>query len=199
MSRRCIAAYLLCVSCSLWGCGSGGVAAAPMSQGASGMDAAGQAAPVAGATPISPPSAAGAAAAGGGAPHVCAIPNEIMILDSDANGSLDPSCQNVPRKVIANNCIGGFCHDSNGPPAGGIDLMAPCVAERLVNVKSDCEGLLLLDVEHPEQSFLIDKLNSQRPTCGKSMPDSGHLPADELACMNAWIKAVIRTAKQLQK
>jgi hypothetical protein len=197
MSRGRVSAYLLCVSCSLWSCGSGGVAAAPMSQGASGMGAAGQAAPVAGAAAVSPPPAAGAAAVGGSAAHVCAIPNELMILDSDADGSLDPSCQNVPRKVIANNCIGGFCHDSNGPPAGGLDLMAPCVAERLVNVKSDCEDLRLLDPEHPEQSFLFDKLNSQRPTCGKSMPDGGHLPAAELACMNAWIKAVLRAAKQL--
>jgi hypothetical protein len=178
-----------------------------MSQGSANNSPAGaQGAPMAGAVPTPPPSAAGSPAAGSSASsagaqapaaHVCAIPNELVIQAMDADGGVDAACQNVPRKVIANNCIGGFCHDSNGPPAGGLDLMAPCVAERLVNVKSDCEGMLLLDVEHPEQSFLIDKLNSQRPVCGKTMPDGGHLPPDELACMNAWINAVLRAAKAL--
>jgi len=119
-----------------------------------------------------------------------------MVLQEDADGGVDPTCQNVPRKVIAENCIGSYCHDSNGPPAAGLDLMSPCVADRLVKVKSRCQDLLLIDVEHPSQSFLFDKINSTKPQCGESMPYAGHMPADELSCMNAWVNAVIRAAKQ---
>lgn len=127
--------------------------------------------------------------------RACMIPNEIPILESDADGGL-PSCQNDPLKVIAENCIGGFCHDSNGPLGGGLDLMAPCVADRLVNVKSRCQDLLLLDTARPERSFLVDKLIGEKPKRGTSMPFEGHLPHDEMVCMNAWISAVLRTATQ---
>jgi len=119
-----------------------------------------------------------------------------MITAADADGALDPDCQNVPRKVIANNCIGGYCHASGGRAAGNLDLMAPCVAERLVRVKSDCMDMFLLDPEHPERGFLSDKLNTEPgPKCGKPMPDGAHLPASELRCINAWINAVLRAAR----
>jgi hypothetical protein len=101
----------------------------------------------------------------------------------------------VPRKVIANNCIGGICHDSNGPPAGELDLMAPCVAERLINIKSHCMDLFIIDTENPSRSLLLDKLNSAKAKCGETMPFTGHLPPDELSCMNAWIAAVVRSAR----
>jgi hypothetical protein len=120
-----------------------------------------------------------------------------MVLDSDSDGDagLAPDCQNVPRKVIANNCIGGYCHDSDGPPAGNLDLMKPCVADRLVNVKSECYDMMFIDTAHPENSFLLDKLNPPRPKCGEPMPSGGHLGPADLACMNAWISAVLRVAK----
>ncbi|MEY4579481.1 MAG: hypothetical protein RL701_4184 [Pseudomonadota bacterium] len=125
----------------------------------------------------------------------CKIPNDIVILAEDADGGvLAPGCQNVPRKLITENCIGLICHDLSGPPAGGIELMGPCVADRLVNIKSRCQDLLYINTAEPTRSFLTDKLNSSKPACGESMPQGGHLPPDELACMNAWVKAVIRTA-----
>jgi hypothetical protein len=202
-------AYLIC---ALAGCGgtSGGIpATAPMSQTGAGISGAGVAGAVAvagasagtsGATAM-PPSAAAGSGGTGATPdagvHVCSIPDDVMLVGADADGDagLAPDCQNVPRKIIANNCIGGYCHDSSGPPAGGLDLMMPCVADRLVNVKSDCQDSLLIDTAHPANSFLLDKLNSPRPKCGEPMPSGGHLDASDLACMNAWINAVLRVAK----
>jgi hypothetical protein len=200
-------AFLLCV---LVGCGqSGGIpATAQTPQTGAGMSGAGVAGGgvTAGASAgsggmiASPPSAAagngGAAGAADAGVPVCKIPDDLMLLDSDADGDagLAPDCQNVPRKVIANNCIGGYCHDSDGPPAGGLDLMKPCVADRLVNVKSDCYDMMFIDTAHPEKSFLLDKLNPPRPMCGEPMPSGGHLGPADLACMNAWINAVLRTA-----
>jgi hypothetical protein len=205
--------------CALAGCGEpGGISAtAPMAQTGAGMSgvagafdggvqsgtggvSAGVGAGTGGVI-ASPPSAAagvgGAAGAADAGTPVCKIPDTLMLLDSDADGDagLAPDCQNVPRKVIANNCIGGYCHDSDGPPAGNLDLMKPCVADRLVNVKSECYDLMFIDTAHPENSFLLDKLNPPRPMCGEPMPSGGHLGAADLACMNAWVKAVLRVAK----
>jgi hypothetical protein len=154
---------------------------------AAGMSAAG----VSGAAPSPSAGTGGAAAA-----HACLIPDNLAIVPDDADGGvLDPACQNVPRKIIAESCIGGICHDSSGPPAGNLDLMAPCVAERLINVTSSCQNKLLIDTNNERASFLIDKLASEFPTCGESMPFTGHLPPNEVACMEAWIHAVIRAAR----
>lgn len=129
---------------------------------------------------------------------VCTIPDDLQVTAEDGDDAgVPPDCQNVPRKIIANNCIGGICHDSSGPPAGGIDLMAPCVADRLLNKMSSCEDMLLLDPNNLERSFLYNKVSGvPGPRCGKLMPDGRRLADDQLRCMNAWIKAVLRAAKQ---
>jgi hypothetical protein len=135
--------------------------------------------------------------AGAGA-QACRIPDNLPITAEDGDDAgVPPDCMNAPRKVIANNCIGGICHDSSGAPAGGIDLMAPCIADRLLATKSSCDGMFYLDPTSLERSFLYDKVSGQpAPRCGKSMPDGGRLPTAELQCLNAWIRAVLRAAKR---
>jgi hypothetical protein len=143
-----------------------------------------------------PPPAAGMSGAGtsDAGVHACLIPDTLEVAADDWDGGVDPACHDIPRTIIANNCIGGICHDSNGPPAGNLNLMAPCVAERLVNVRSSCQDKLLIDTQEPGASFLIDKLASVKPTCGEPMPFTGHLPPSQVACMEAWIHAVIHAA-----
>ena len=127
--------------------------------------------------------------------HVCSIPDDIAISMEDGDDAgVAPDCKNVPRKIIANNCIGGYCHDNVGPPAAGLDLMSPCVADRLLGVHSSCMDYLLVDPTSVENSFIHDKVSAQYPKCGKSMPDGGHLPPEEVRCMTAWISAVVRAA-----
>lgn len=217
MTARSKSISIIGLICGLMGCGGDPSAApqAPSSTGSAvsgaGMSAGGAPATAGASAGMSAANssagmvAAGAgAAAGGGAgsaagaggAHACSIPDDIMITAADADGGVPADCQNVPRKVIANNCIGGYCHDSAGLPAGNLDLMAPCVAERLVRVKSSCMDMLYLDPDHPERSFLTDKLNTEPgPKCGKPMPDGTHLPPDERRCINAWINAVLRAAR----
>jgi len=221
MSARAKLHCIIGLVCWQLGCGgepsaalsnSGGNAAAPASAASGGVASGGVSVPSAGVAAPSSGSGSGAATIGGstgagsaanagaGSPaaHVCSIPDDIALSAADAaDGVIPPDCQNVPRKVIANNCIGSFCHDSAGLAAGNLDLMAPCVAERLVRVKSSCMDMYLLDPDHPERSFFTDKLNGEPgPKCGKSMPDGARLPPDELRCINAWISAVLRAAKR---
>jgi hypothetical protein len=127
-------------------------------------------------------------------PIVCRIPDTLPVTDEDADGGVDPKCIDVPRTIFAENCIGGFCHHARPGQARMLDLMSPCVADRLIGKLSTCEGLLLIDPSKPDQSFLLDKLQNEMPTCGASMPDGWHLPPEQVACVTAWVNAVLRAS-----
>jgi hypothetical protein len=165
--------------------GAGGVTGTSAA-GAAGRGAAGTAAASDGGT------------AGADAAVACVVPDDVIVTDDDADGGVDPSCQSVTRTIIAESCIGGICHHSGKfqAPAGGLDLMSPCVADRLINVTSRCQGLLLIDPAQPAKSFLLNKLEAETPLCGESMPWTGHLPPDQVRCMNAWVHALVRTASK---
>jgi hypothetical protein len=147
--------------------------------------------------------AGGAAGDGtsGGTPPVCKLlDNPAFGVDDAEDGGVAPDCQNIPQTIIANNCIGGICHHTPNKfqgPAGRLDLMSPCVADRLVNVPSTtCNGIPLIDLERVENSFLLNKLEAETPICGEPMPFTGHLPIEKQRCMHAWVNAIVRTAKQ---
>jgi hypothetical protein len=125
----------------------------------------------------------------------CRVPDDIKLIDEDADGGVPAACHDVPRTIITENCI-GYCHHNRGAPSGGLNLQSPCVADRLIDVISQCEGLLFVDSKDPERSFLLDKLEHEKPRCGKSMPDGYHLPPDQVACMNAWVHAIARAARK---
>jgi hypothetical protein len=141
---------------------------------------------------------AGSGGQAGGPPPVCKVPDNLTLIDDDADGGVAPDCQNIPRTIIANNCIGGICHHTPNKfqgPAGMLDLMTPCVADRLIDKPSTCQGIVFIDVARPEQSFLLNKLEAEEPICGEPMPFTGHLPLDQQRCMHAWVNAVVRAAK----
>lgn len=136
------------------------------------------------------------AGAGGASPamQACRIPDDIAIESDDADGGAASDCHDVPRVIIANNCTGTICHYAGKDRRAGLDLMSACVADRLLGVTSTCQGKLLIDRDAPEQSFVLDKLDHEQPACGMHMPLGGHLPDAQVACLNAWVHAVIRSA-----
>jgi hypothetical protein len=154
-------------------------------------------------------SAAGASAAGGGAgaggapgvgPAVCKISDDLPISQEDGDDAgVAPDCMNVPKTIIAANCIGGSCHHTPNKFSGAaamLDLMSPCVADRLASVPSStCRGMPLIDVQHVESSFLLNKLEDEIPVCGVQMPLDSHLTPEQHRCMRAWVNAVARASK----
>ena len=177
---------------------SGGTPAAGASAGAG--DAAGVSAPAGagGAGGTAPAAGSGGQVAGMDAGVTCKIPDALVLTDDDADGGLPPDCENIPRTIIANNCIGGICHHTANKfqaPAGQLDLMSPCVADRLINKVSMCQGIVLIDPVHPEASFLLNKLEAETPICGEPMPWTGHLPPDQVRCMDIWVHAVAKAAQ----
>jgi hypothetical protein len=145
--------------------------------------------------------AAGGGGTAGGGPVVCKIPDDLPLESEDGDDAgVAPDCMNVPKTIIASNCIGGSCHHTPNrfsPAAAMLDLMAPCVADRLVGVPSStCKGIPRIDAQNVENSFLVNKLEAEIPICGVPMPLDSHLTPEQHRCMRAWINAVVRASKR---
>jgi hypothetical protein len=129
------------------------------------------------------------------APPVCRLSSDPSL---DGGADSGPPCGDVPVAIFQQNCSGGICHQpGTGPtPAANLDLVSPCVADRLVSVVSTCNGELLVDPDHPSASFLLEKLDTLKPECGgASMPYGNLLPPKELACVRRWVNAIVRESK----
>lgn len=180
---------------------AGAASAGTSAAGTVAAGAAGTGSGSAGANAAGSGAAAGASAAGSGgtagmAAVACKINDSLTVSDDDVDGGLPPNCQDIPRTIIAENCIGGICHHSGKfqAPAGRLDLMSPCIADRIINKVSNCQGLVIIDPVNVEKSFLLNKLEAETPICGEPMPWTGHLPPDQVRCMDAWVHAVARAA-----
>jgi hypothetical protein len=121
--------------------------------------------------------------------------------------------ETVPTKLFTSKCADSLCHDSD-KPAGGLDLVSPNVATRLVGITSkhvedneedggimlapdggplfDCPDRLLIDPANTAQSFLLEKV-SKEPECGDRMPATGTLSPKEIQCITDWIESVVGT------
>jgi hypothetical protein len=100
-------------------------------------------------------------------------------------------CNAIP--ILTATCATNGCH-GNASPQVGLNLGAPGVDARLVGVHSKsagCESRLLIDPESVQDSFLLEKLTSQKPECGDPMPLVGTLSAEELACIRSWVFALV--------
>ncbi|MBL9023044.1 MAG: hypothetical protein JNL21_12650 [Myxococcales bacterium] len=73
-------------------------------------------------------------------------------------------------------CAGELCH-------------GPIAAKDLVGVpSSECGDQLLVEVGHPESSYLVSKLRGQRMCCGERMPPNAPPLSDSAtAAIVAWI------------
>lgn len=96
------------------------------------------------------------------------------------------SCPDIPQQLFVMRCAGSICHEG-AEPAAGLDLIAPNVEARLVDVQGrDCPGLLV-DPVLPETSLLYQKL-LPLPDCGSPMPiGKPALTGFELECVREWI------------
>jgi hypothetical protein len=97
----------------------------------------------------------------------------------------------VPTTVFAMRCGTTGCH-TGSTPAGGLDLVSPGVARRLIGVPSSVCSNAVLASTSGSTGFLYDKLHGS-PRCGSAMPLGGAplMPA-EIDCVRAWIESQAR-------
>jgi hypothetical protein len=124
--------------------------------------------------------------------------------DGGDGGSVPLACDNA-MLVLENNCTG--CHTlSSAPFYGGLDLMTPNVAQRLVGKptatmnsmnQAMCggKGNLLNRGTLPATGIFIDKINaSPGGVCGSPMPLGGSMLAQEdLDCLQAWANGLVNS------
>jgi hypothetical protein len=93
--------------------------------------------------------------------------------------------------LFEQSCGGQACHGGDGSPAGGLDLVTPGFAERMINVPSQiCSWFLLVVPGDPESSFLYVKVTDPPIVCGAPMPPVGYLTNNEVRCVSDWIESL---------
>jgi hypothetical protein len=98
-----------------------------------------------------------------------------------------PPLSTLEQQIFVRSCNFSSCHAAN-TAAAGLSLAAPTF-DKLVNVKSSAarDKLRVVPFE-PDQSYLMEKLTSDKPTVGRRMPlASEPLPDEEIQLIREWI------------
>jgi hypothetical protein len=115
--------------------------------------------------------------------------------DGGSWGGLPGSGSGCPDilEIFTASCANTLCHE--GPSAGAqLDLTSPNLESRLVGVASNCGGRPLVDPDAPDNSFLLEKLESTAPECGSTMPFGSQLDPATLACVRVWVQGLSTAA-----
>jgi hypothetical protein len=102
----------------------------------------------------------------------------------------EPGCNVVP--LFAQHCSGDVCHSPPGPQVG-LDLVSPRVGERLLGAHSKsagCESRILIDPDHVQDSFILEKIGLGKPQCGDNMPLTGEITDADRICIRTWAAAL---------
>ena len=104
-------------------------------------------------------------------------------------------CDNLEAlDILIDKC--GKCHGQQSPTKG-LDLVSPGVLTRLVDVRSTCQGRMLLE-EGPTGAggFFLDKLDGPVMGCGVQMPFGvPPLTETERACLDSWAEQAVQRVK----
>jgi hypothetical protein len=113
-------------------------------------------------------------------------PGELENPERFIDPNAPQACPDIVQELFVMRCAGSICHEG-AEAAAGLDLIAPNVESRLIDVKGrDCSGLLV-DPVLPEASLLYQKL-LPLPDCGSPMPlGTPALNGFELECVREWI------------
>ena len=124
------------------------------------------------------------------------------LLNSGNPGTGGSTVCDAPA-VMVTKCGQAGCH-SNSLPQGGLDLVSPGVAARLLaapppGMNASCADNLrtayLMPSSNPATGFLFQKLTGS-PPCGLMMPELGTWTASDASCLQQWATAV--TTGQIQ-
>lgn len=93
------------------------------------------------------------------------------------------------QPIFTEGCLGNMCH-SGARPAADVSLEAGRSHAELVGVPSRCtDGRLLVAPEHPDQSYLVDKVTGIGICSGMKMPPRASLAASDIDLIRNWICA----------
>ncbi len=131
----------------------------------------------------------------------CAGEIDPSLLASQTGGGGGTMVCNAPQMVFATNCALSSCHAATSIGGAGLDLVSAGVVARLVgqgpstNVAAGalCGGAgkpYLVAGSNPATGLLLDKIDSNKVTCGSAMSLLSGITSSQVACLTAWATAV---------
>jgi hypothetical protein len=115
---------------------------------------------------------------------------------------LPANCE--PESVLqANGCALSGCHAA--PAQANLDLVSDGFESSLLNAESPtegCEGRLIIDVERPGESLMLQVIGATPPlggaidTCQTVMPPTGEMSAEDQACLVSWVHGLASAAQE---
>ncbi len=117
---------------------------------------------------------------------------------------LPPGCD--PIEVLeTNGCALSGCHSA--PAQANLDLVSEGFEDSLLNAESPtegCEGRLIIDIERPEESLMLQVIGASPPlggeidTCQTVMPPTGEISSEDQACLVSWVHGLASAAQETQ-
>jgi hypothetical protein len=92
----------------------------------------------------------------------------------------------IYQQVIEPSCAIAGCHNAQSA-SGGLDLQGACDAYDQLLAQGACKQPRVIPGDG--DSFLLDKLEAEKPACGGRMPPTAPLGADAIASVRTWIEA----------
>ena len=95
--------------------------------------------------------------------------------------------RDIPANVLAvfkKHCV--RCHTGPKPPKG-LSLIPAKIAAAIDAPSAEVPGLMIVDPNNPEASYLLKKVRRGSDIAGKPMPPGKALTAEELQLLEAWI------------
>lgn len=93
--------------------------------------------------------------------------------------------------IFVPTCSSGRCHTA-GIAFGGLILDADVVENTVGVVSRGAPPRVLVVAGNPNESYLVEKLESDTPAAGARMPATGTLPPRDIARIRAWITTLAR-------
>ena len=107
------------------------------------------------------------------------------------------ACPPIAETFSKNGCTNEGCHGNTF--VGGLDLVSPDIAERIVGIPSvtdACQGELLVDPDNVDNSLLLRLIDpvryAARESCSVPMPfGTAGVSEDDVRCFETWIDALM--------
>jgi hypothetical protein len=94
--------------------------------------------------------------------------------------------------IVAPNCALGGCHDDRSG-AGSLKMGDACGAFEALQQPGPCDRARVTPGD--ADSFMLEKLRDEAPSCGFRMPTTGRLAESDIARVAEWIEAGARAAE----
>lgn len=95
--------------------------------------------------------------------------------------------RDIEQNIFATNCVFSVCHGSDAPQRG-MSLVAPTYPSLVGIPAQQLASKLRVSAGSPEQSYLLEKVESSSPTSGKRMPPDQPLAPADIAMIRTWIE-----------